>query len=227
MENASVFIVIPAYNEIKSIGKAIDALKNRGYHNIIVVDDGSSDGTREFLQSQSIVYAEHLFNRGQGAALRTGTKLAVKLGAEYIVHFDADGQMSVDDIAVLLEPLKNHQVDVVLGSRFLKESRVEGMPKLRRIILLGGKIFNRTFLGINYTDSQAGFRLLNRQAAEKLNWQNDRMAHCSEILQLIKKERLTYVEKPVHIIYTKETLAKGNNTLTAFKIFWDLFINKF
>lgn len=223
----SVYVVIPAYNEAKRIGPVIESLLEKNYKNIIIVDDYSVDETEEILKKYPVIYTKHLINRGQGAALRTGTNIALENNAEIIVHFDADGQMSVDDIISLIEPIKEKRVDVVLGSRFLSTSKVENIPLQRKALLKLAKIFNKLFLGVNYSDPQAGFRILSNQAAEKLNWENDRMAHCSEILRLIKKEKLSYEEKPVNIIYTKETLEKGNNTMTAVKIVWDLFINKF
>ena len=223
----SVYIVIPAYNEAKRIGPVIESLLEKKYKNIIIVDDYSVDETEELLKKYPIIYTKHLINRGQGAALRTGTNIALENNAEIIVHFYADGQMSVDDIVSLIEPIRDQRVDVVLGSRFLSTSKVENIPLQRKALLKLAKIFNKLFLGVNYSDPQAGFRILSNQAAEKLNWENDRMAHCSEILRLIKKENLSYEEKPVNIVYTKETLEKGNNTMTAVKIVWDLFINKF
>ena len=223
----SIYIVIPAYNEIKSIAKVIEALKVKNYHNIIVVDDGSSDGTRALLQLQPVVYAEHVINRGQGAALRTGTQLAYDLGADYIVHFDADGQMSVDDIFLMLDNFQNTDPAVVLGSRFLAKSKTINMPVRRKLLLKLAKIFNKVFLGVNYSDPQNGFRVLNRQAVEKLNWENDRMAHCSEILRLIKKNKLNYKEQAVNITYSEYSLGKGQGAKDAVKIVWDLFINKF
>lgn len=222
----SIYIVIPAYNEINSIGRVIDVLKSKNYHNIIVVDDGSSDGTRAFLQSQPIIYTEHVLNRGQGAALRTGTQLALEMGADYIVHFDADGQMSADDIPQMMRHFDDG-ADLVLGSRFLAGAETKNMPVQRKALLKLAKIFNKMFLGVNYSDPQNGFRILGRTAAETLDWQNDRMAHCSEILRLIKKHKLNYKEEAVNITYSDYSLGKGQQAMDAVKIVWDLFINKF
>lgn len=222
-----VFVVIPAYNEGEVILQVIADLHKHNYHNIIVVNDGSSNNLEKLLRNEEVIYIKHLVNRGQGAALRTGTKLALKLGANYIVHFDADGQMQAQDIVLMLDSFKQQNIDVVLGSRFLDKASKQRVPKLRRGILFFAKIFNRVFLRIVYTDPQNGFRVLNKKAAKVLNWKNDRMAHASEILYLIKKHKLQYKEEKVNIQYSKYSLQKGQSGKDIFEIVWDLFINKF
>ncbi|SRR6056297_502153 len=224
---SEVYVVIPAYNEGEVILQVIADLHKHNYHNIIVVNDGSDNNLEKLLRNEDVIYIKHLVNRGQGAALRTGTKLALKLGANYIVHFDADGQMQSQDICPMLENLKHQNIDVVLGSRFLDKTSKKRIPKFRRGILFFAKIFNRVFLRIIYTDPQNGFRVLNKNAAKVLNWKNDRMAHASEILYLIKKHKLQYKEEKVNIQYSKYSLKKGQSGKDAFKIVWDLFINRF
>lgn len=226
MENASVFIVIPAYNEAAVIESVLQKLLAANYFNIVVVDDCSRDRTGEIVKNYPVFYLRHIINRGQGAALRTGTDFARQQGAQVIVHFDADGQMSVEDIARFVENV-NAGRDVVLGSRFMAGSEVIEMPWHRKLLLTGAKVFNLVVLGVNYSDPQNGFRALSRQAAERLRWKNDRMAHNSEILRLIKTERLPYQEIPVKINYSEYSLKKGQSFKDVWKIIWDLFINKF
>lgn len=226
MENSSVFIVIPAYNEAAMIESVLQKLLAANYFNIVVVDDCSQDQTGEIVKNFPVFYLRHIINRGQGAALRTGTQFALERGAEVIIHFDADGQMLVEDIPRFVELVAEGQ-DVVLGSRFLERGEAIKMPWHRKLLLMGAKVFNFLILGVNYSDPQNGFRALSKQAAERLQWKNDRMAHCSEILRLIKIKNLPYKEIPVTINYSEYSLKKGQSFKDVWKIIWDLFINKF
>jgi glycosyltransferase involved in cell wall biosynthesis len=226
MMNSQVFIVIPAYNEAGMIESVLQKLLAANYFNIVVVDDSSRDETGEIVKNYPVFYLRHLINRGQGAALRTGTEFAVQQGADVVIHFDADGQMSVEDIPRFIELVGSGR-DVVLGSRFLENSQSQSMPWHRKVLLSGAKMFNLLILGVKYSDPQNGFRALSKQAAERLQWRNDRMAHCSEILRLIKVQGLPYQEIPVKINYNAYSLKKGQGFKDAWKIIWDLFINKF
>ena len=123
-------IVIPAYNEERSIIAVIRGLKQQGFARLIVVDDGSSDRTSELARQEGVILLRHILNRGLGGALGTGISAALRLGAELIVTFDADGQHDPNDIGRLLEPIENGEADVVIGSRMLDPI---GMPYPRRL----------------------------------------------------------------------------------------------
>ena len=98
----NTWIVIPAYNEETTLPKVIKSLKDDGYHKILVVDDGSTDNTYKIAKELAKVAVRHEINRGLGGALGTGIEGAVRLGAEYIVTFDADGQHDPEDLKKLL-----------------------------------------------------------------------------------------------------------------------------
>ena len=87
-----LWIVMPAFNEEKSIGTVIKNLKKGGYHNIFVVDDGSKDRTYAIAKKQGATVVRHPINRGLGGALGTGIQCALLMVADYIITFDADGQ---------------------------------------------------------------------------------------------------------------------------------------
>ncbi|MBW3011547.1 glycosyltransferase family 2 protein, partial [Candidatus Woesearchaeota archaeon] len=159
--NKQVFIVIAAYNEEKNISKVIQGLKKAGYQNIIVVDDCSKDRTYELAEAQNIHVLKHVINRGQGAALRTGIEYALSLGADAVVTFDADGQHRLEDLPAMLKPVLEGEVDVTLGSRFLKQTEV---PPMRKFLLKGSIIVQNLFYGIKLTDANNGFRVLSRKA---------------------------------------------------------------
>jgi glycosyltransferase involved in cell wall biosynthesis len=218
---------MPAMNEAGRIGPAITgALKH--VQTVIVVDDGSKDQTVEQAKAAGAIVLRHSLNRGQGAALKTGTQAALKMGADVIVHIDADGQHDTEMIPHMLAPIIEGKADVVFGSRFLGVSS-EGMPFARRMLLGAAMIFNRLILGIskNITDPQSGLRAMKAEAARKIDFKQDRMAHCSEILRLVSRSDLRWTEVPVRIRYTADTLAKGQKPADAFKILWQLLLGSF
>jgi len=95
-----VIAVLPAYNEAAVISDVIARL-NAFVDRVVVVDDGSSDSTGDLAKRAGAFVVRHLINRGQGAALETGTRLALDFGADVIIHFDADGQHDSKDIAAM------------------------------------------------------------------------------------------------------------------------------
>jgi glycosyltransferase involved in cell wall biosynthesis len=203
------FIVIPAYNEEKTIRQVVTTVL-QSYTEVVVVDDGSTDGTWQALDGVGVHRLHHVLNRGQGAALQTGFDYALIHGADIIVTFDADGQHRVEDIATLVQPIHRGEADVVLGSRFL--GRAENIPWHRRAMLRGAVRMTRYLAGIQVSDTHNGLRALSRTAATRIHLSMDRMAHASEILEIIGRERLRYVERPVTISYTARSLQKGQST---------------
>ncbi len=218
---------MPAYKEKSRIAAAISGIQPL-VDQVVVVDDGSEDGTAEEARKTEAKVLVHSINRGQGAALKTGTEAALKLGADIIVHIDADGQQDPQAIPKLLEPIKEGKADVVFGSRFMGIAP-EGMPLMRRMVLQFGKWFSQFVLGIprKMTDPQSGLRAMTAEAARAIHFKQDRMAHCSEILRLVTRSNLRWMEVPVRVSYTADTLAKGNQTSDAFKIVWHLLLGLF
>jgi polyprenyl-phospho-N-acetylgalactosaminyl synthase len=221
----SVYVVIPAYNEEKSIDVVVKGLNDSGYENIVVVDDGSKDNTSSVAKKAGAVVLQHFMNRGQGAALKTGIDAAVSLGADIIVTFDADGQHQAKDIVGLVGPVEKGEVDVSLGSRFI--GKAKNMPFIRKVFLKGGAIIVWIFYGIKLTDSHNGFRALSRDAAQMINIRSDKMEHASEILDEISRKKLKYKEVPVEILYTEYSMQRGQSTWNAFNILFKMVKNKF
>ena len=197
-KNMKPVIIIPAYNEATRISEVLEKLMARG-HEIIVVDDGSSDNTFDKANEFPINVARHHTNLGQGAALKTGTELAKKLNYDLAIHFDADGQHRLEDLEKMIELLKEKNLDVVLGSRFLGlDSK---LPWKKRLIYWFARRFSRKVLQLDFTDPQNGLRALRLDKLSLLDWQKYDFQHCSEILGLIKKNKLNYQEIPIKVNY--------------------------
>ncbi len=196
-----VTCVIPAYNKVAYVSDVIAGVA-QVVDQVIVVDDSSSDGTEKILQNVPAVVLRHVVNRGQGAALKTGTQFALDHGADIIVHFDADGQFRAEDIATVVKPLKEQQADVVFGSRFLDDSTK--LPFLKKHVIMPlARFVNHTFFNIHLTDPQSGFRAMTRAAALQINWQQDRMAHCNEILIEAHRQPWRIKEVPITVLYNE------------------------
>jgi hypothetical protein len=152
---------------------------------------------------------------------------ALMQGAEYIVHYDADGQHSPEDIAGLLAPVLAGEAEVALGSRFLREEDWRAVPLGRRLLLRGGVIVNGLLTGLWLSDAHNGARALSRLAAEQIVLKENGFAHASEILQQIKNFGLRSVERPTRIRYTDYSKFKGQKASNAFNILMDLIIRRF
>lgn len=210
-----VWIIIPAYNEEKSIGRVIEDVKFVT-DSIVVVDDASRDRTADIARRTNAIVLSHCLNRGQGAALQTGTDYAIRNGADIIIHFDADGQHQGNDISRFIGPIMRDEADVILGSRFLSKSA--SIPFIRRCILKLGILFTWMYSGIKLTDTHNGFRAFSRSAAKRIHITENGMAHASEILHEIARQHLRYKEVSVSILYTNYSLSKGQSSMNAFRI---------
>lgn len=219
----NTWIIVPAYNEATRIARTLQTLLPL-YSNVVVIDDGSTDTTTQAAHEAGAWVLRHEVNSGQGASLQTGLDFALRQGAEYLVTFDADGQHDPDDIAMMLTPLIKGEAEVALGSRFLGQT--VNMPTTRRLILKAGVLFTRIVSRIKVTDTHNGLRAFTRDAASKLHLVQDRMAHASEVLDQIRLHQLRYVEVPVTIRYTADTLAKGQTSMQAVKIAGELLLGR-
>jgi len=216
-----IFCVIPAWNEAKSISKVVIDVK-RQVDEVVVVDDGSSDETVNLAVAAGATVLLHPINRGQGAALRTGTQYALDQGADIIVHFDADGQFVAEEIIEMTAPIISGAADAVFGSRFL--GKEHNLPPMKKIVLLPlARLFNFVFLRVRFNDPQNGFRALSAATARQLNWQQDKMAHCSEILWLTRLAKIRYQEVGVTVRYSRF----GQQMSGGWRIITDLLLGRF
>lgn len=223
MNKSQVGIIIPAYNEGKAIGKVLDILKNNGYENVLVIDDGSSDNTYEVAKKAGVYAVRHSLNRGLGGALGTGLKLAVSMKWPIMVTFDADGQHDVNDIERVCVPILHGKADVVIGSR-MKNS--DGMPWHRKVANFLGNLVTYSFFGIWCSDTQSGLRAFSLEAAKRIQIKTNRMEVSSEIIREIHVRGLKMVEVPIKAIYTDYSLSKGQSFYTGVKTFLKLLLHR-
>lgn len=225
MDPRSIFVVVPCFNEARVIGTTLEGLLSRGY-SVVAVDDGSSDASWEVISSLPVHALRHPLNLGQGAALQTGMTYALRQGAEVIVHFDADGQHSMEQISSMVEPVLKGEADVVLGSRFLLESDRKLVPPAKAFVLRLGILVSGCTTGVWLHDTHNGFRVLSRSAVSRISLKEPGFAHATEILGEIRRARLRYVERPTTIRYSRYSVQKGQPILNSVNILIDLMLRK-
>ncbi|MFH1111910.1 MAG: glycosyltransferase family 2 protein [Patescibacteria group bacterium] len=220
-----IVAIIPAYNEEKTIHKVVSVLALY-VDKVIVVDDGSTDNTKQQAFDAGAIVLRHLINCDYGAALATGTEYALRQKADFIVHFDADGQFVPEEVKLLLQPLISGQAEVIFGSRFL--GKAINISWMRKVILKAAIIFTWIFSGIKLTDAQNGFRAFTQEAAKQINIHQTGKAATSEIIDEVARLDLKYMEVPVTVHYTNYSLnkAKANSVIDVWRIIRDLFLGK-
>jgi glycosyltransferase involved in cell wall biosynthesis len=158
-------LVIPAYEEAARLGALLEAVARSGAGcEVVVVDDGSRDGTAEVAARAGARVLRHPFNLGYGAALQTGYKDALERGAEVLVQMDADGQHDPADLPTLLAAVERGECDLVVGSRFLGR----GEYRMGWLRTLGRLLFQAIAhaAGLRVSDPTSGFQAMNRRVLE-------------------------------------------------------------
>lgn len=222
-ERSVLYVVAAAYNEEAVIAETVKEV-TAYFPNVIVVDDGSRDGTAGRAREAGATVLRHPINLGQGAALQTGITYAIQQNARYIATFDADGQHDPRDLPQMLDALQSQDVDIALGSRFLGQAT--GMPRRRRLFLRTALLFSNLTTGVKLTDTHNGLRLMTRETAQRIRITQNGMAHASEFIEQIRRLELRHVEVPVNIRYTPYSLAKGQNMSNALRVLTDLVSSK-
>jgi glycosyltransferase involved in cell wall biosynthesis len=194
---------------------------------VFLVDDGSDDAVcARDLPARTpafrIVLARHVVNLGQGAALETARQLALADSTAFTAYvtMDADGQHLEADARALAHAIEEG-ADVAFGNRFLGSSNV---PRGRHALLILARWFERAITGLRLADAHNGLRAFSRAALERVPIRQNRMAHATEIKLRVSRAGLRFVEIPVSVRYTRETLARGQRNLSAAIILGDLML---
>jgi glycosyltransferase involved in cell wall biosynthesis len=221
--------VIPIYNEEDVVLDTINSILKKWYKSILVVNDGSKDRSRELLSSlwDSIILLNHVKNRWQWAALETGFEYVRRYwDVDFIVTFDWDWQHDIKDLQNFYEFAdKNKNIDIFLGSRFLKKNN--NVPFLRKILLKLWIFFTYMVSDIRLTDTHNWYRVIRRKILNKIKITQDGMSHASEIIDIVSREKIKFKEVPVNIQYTQYSLKKWQKSSNAINIAIKTIWNKF
>jgi dolichol-phosphate mannosyltransferase len=194
-------VVLPVYNEAATVGDVLESLRAVYDGLIVVVDDGSTDGTKEILgERRDIVNVCHVKNRGYGRSLADGVETAIAAGATRVVTMDCDGQHEPAHIPAFLAALEH--ADIVSGSRYLAESESVGnAPEGRKAVNAKVTAEVNRVTGWSLTDAFCGFKAYRAEAFRQLRLSETGYAMPLELWAQAWKAGLHVIEKPVERIY--------------------------
>jgi glycosyltransferase involved in cell wall biosynthesis len=215
--SARIVAVVPAYDEEDAIAAVVDELKAFDPEiDVVVVDDGSADGTAAAAAAAGAAVVRLPFNLGIGAAVQTGFRYALEQGYDVAVRLDGDGQHDPAELPKLLAPLERGEADVVTGSRFREEEDGYRPPLARR---LGITWFARLVSLLSrqrVTDTTSGFQALNRSGIALFARDYPSDYPEVEATVLVLKHRLRLVEVPVRMREREH----GSSSITLVRSFY-------
>jgi dolichol-phosphate mannosyltransferase len=161
----SALVVIPTFNEAQSIGEVLAALKPLDC-DVLVIDDGSPDGTADIVRMHGVEVIEREGKQGLGSAYRTGFSIAIQRGYTYIIQMDADGSHQVKDLQKMMEWIGS--ADLLIGSRYVKDGGVANWSKFRENLSKTANLYSTILLSLGIKDSTSGFRIYTSELLRKM-----------------------------------------------------------
>jgi dolichol-phosphate mannosyltransferase len=162
----SSLVVIPTFNEAKSIGDILDALKDLDA-DVLVIDDGSPDGTAEVVRLHKVEVVQRESKQGLGNAYRTGFSIGIARGYTYIIQMDADGSHQVSDLINMMEWIGSS--DLLIGSRWIQDGSISNWSKAREYLSRTANRYANVMLGLKVKDSTSGLRIYESALLKKMN----------------------------------------------------------
>ena len=208
LTDKEIMVIIPAYNEADNLkelmGKIPNNINGRNV-GVLVIDDGSSDSSKDVVIQAGHLVAQNKINRGQGAASRLGYDVLLNNHVKIGVTMDADNQHRPEDIETMVEPILNDEFDLVIGSRILGETYKSTALRNTGISLFT-KIINFV-TGLRMTDCSSGFKAFNVDKLSTLNLREDQFQSAEVIVEAAKKG-LRIGEVPITIVERKHGTSK-------------------
>ena len=193
-------VIIPTYNEEKTISDIILKIKRQGLE-VLIIDDGSTDNTAKIAKANSCLVISNSTNQGKGAALIKGFNYVKEKEFEAVITMDGDGQHLPEDIANFMKISSNSAHAFFIGNRMFKPS---GMPFIRQLTNKFMSWFISIVIKQRIPDTQCGFRMIKTELLKKIIFSTHRFEMETEIL--IKTSRLGYkiVSVPIQTVYRHE-----------------------
>ena len=158
-------VVIPTYNESESITQILSALKPLDC-DVLVIDDGSPDGTAQIVRDLGVEVIERSGKLGLGNAYRTGFSIGLERGYTYIIQMDADGSHQVSDLEKMMDWIDS--ADLLIGSRWIKDGGIANWSKFRQYLSKSANIYANLLLSLGVKDATAGFRIYTSALLKKM-----------------------------------------------------------
>jgi len=208
-----IMVVIPAYNEadnlehlLTSMPDAIDGVEV----GVLVIDDGSEDATRAVLKAKDCLSVSNPINRGGGASLRLGYDILQKTDARICVTMDADCQHRAEDMAALVRPILDNELEFVIGSRILGQREKDSLLRISGVYLFGWLI--SLLLGKKITDPSSGYRAFDLRIMAAIDLREDQY-HTSELIIAAVRNGIQIGERPITILRRKFGKSKKGRNL--------------
>jgi dolichol-phosphate mannosyltransferase len=161
----AALVVIPTFNESESIAAILDGLKNLDV-DVLVIDDGSPDGTADIVRTHNVEVVERAGKQGLGSAYRTGFSMAIERGYTYVIEMDADGSHQIKDLVTMMEWIGS--ADLLIGSRWVSDGSIENWSKFREYLSKSANVYANLLLSLGIKDTTSGFRIYTSTLLKKM-----------------------------------------------------------
>ena len=223
----SSLVVIPTFNEAKSIGDILDALKDLDA-DVLVIDDGSPDGTAEIVRMHQVEVVQRESKQGLGNAYRTGFSIGIARGYTYIIQMDADGSHQVSDLINMMEWIGSS--DLLIGSRWIQDGSISNWSKAREYLSRTANRYANVMLGLKVKDSTSGLRIYESALLKKMDLSSIKSeGYCFQI-EMVRRAVASggsVAEIPINFIertHGKSKMSAAIAVEAVFRITWWAFL---